>query len=383
MSTFGGTLAEIPGISVDRFDGANLDSEAFFLSHCHTDHMKGLEAPEFHEKLAQNRRFLYLSHVSAEIVRRMFPKIGDNLIELDMRSPTSVFLQSGAISVTPIPAGHCPGSIMFLFEAQVNVLYTGDYRINPRDIPKFTAFYDSLNAKKRIEAVYLDTTFFLKSYAKFPPRAESLEEICSIISDWISRSDKHVIGLDTSAKYGYEYLFIEIYKQIKMPIHVNDEIYEFYSRVPEMDRAVTRSKDTRIHSACGTTYRTVCPNTVHYNVKVVKVSAFRWKSESLQNGISEKTHNTHFVCYSTHASFEEGVELVKFLEPRKVEANVLHRETAEEILRNIRECLGEEGPKTKKVKLFEADEEERVREVGERGFGELSSILDSPPRKYT
>lgn len=35
MSTFPGLLDEIPKISVDRFDGKNLFSEAFFLSHFH------------------------------------------------------------------------------------------------------------------------------------------------------------------------------------------------------------------------------------------------------------------------------------------------------------------------------------------------------------
>lgn len=351
------------------------------------DHMKGLEESNFQDKIIENKQFLYLSHVSAEIIKNLYPKIAENLVELDMYYPTSIFLKDRAISVTPTPAGHCPGSIMFLFESEDNILYTGDYRINPRDIPKFKAFYDSLNIKKRIDSVYLDTTFFLKSYAKFPPRAESLEEICSIIKDWISRSDKHVVGLDTSAKYGYEYLFIEIYKQFKMPIHVNDEIFEFYSRVPEMDHAVTRSKDkTKIHSACGTTYKTVCPNAIAFKVKVIKISAFRWKSENLENGISEQTQNTHFVCYSTHASYEEGVELLKFLKPKRVEANVLHNKPSvdDEILRNIEEVLGYEEPKKKKVKLFDTKDVKREDESGfdVSGFGDVGCILDSPPRKY-
>lgn len=31
-------------------------------------------------------------------------------------------------TVTAIPAGHCPGSIMLLFEYKKRVLYTGDFR---------------------------------------------------------------------------------------------------------------------------------------------------------------------------------------------------------------------------------------------------------------
>lgn len=33
------------------------------------------------------------------------------------------------LSVTTVPAGHCPGSVMFLFEQNdKKILYTGDFR---------------------------------------------------------------------------------------------------------------------------------------------------------------------------------------------------------------------------------------------------------------
>lgn len=34
-------------ISIDRFDKDNLNSLAYFLSHCHTDHMVGLDCDTF------------------------------------------------------------------------------------------------------------------------------------------------------------------------------------------------------------------------------------------------------------------------------------------------------------------------------------------------
>lgn len=68
MSTFGGSFEEIPFISVDRFDEANLQSECFFLSHCHTDHMIGLEHPNGLPKV------LYTSEISAVIIRQKYPE---------------------------------------------------------------------------------------------------------------------------------------------------------------------------------------------------------------------------------------------------------------------------------------------------------------------
>lgn len=69
MSTFVGRFREIGGISADRFDGINLSSKVFFLSHCHTDHMYGLDNPDGLPGP------LYLSAISAVIIRRQYPNI--------------------------------------------------------------------------------------------------------------------------------------------------------------------------------------------------------------------------------------------------------------------------------------------------------------------
>lgn len=72
MSTFGGLLEEIKDISIDRFDGDNVQSKVFFLSHCHTDHMVGLRD---HSNGLPGP--LYVSPVTAVIVGRLFPCIKD------------------------------------------------------------------------------------------------------------------------------------------------------------------------------------------------------------------------------------------------------------------------------------------------------------------
>ena len=36
MCSFQGVFANLPGVSVDNFEGVNKDSDQFFLSHCHT-----------------------------------------------------------------------------------------------------------------------------------------------------------------------------------------------------------------------------------------------------------------------------------------------------------------------------------------------------------
>lgn len=77
MSTFSGLIEEIPGISIDRFDGENLKSKIFFLSHCHTDHMQGLHPN------CDLPGPLYLSQVSEVLVRKLYPNI-TNIISLSI-----------------------------------------------------------------------------------------------------------------------------------------------------------------------------------------------------------------------------------------------------------------------------------------------------------
>jgi len=65
MSSFPRQIYLYNYISIDRFDGDNLKSSAFFLSHCHSDHMVGLESNDFYQKLKSHMNIkLYLSNVS-------------------------------------------------------------------------------------------------------------------------------------------------------------------------------------------------------------------------------------------------------------------------------------------------------------------------------
>ncbi|XP_018562298.1 protein artemis [Anoplophora glabripennis] len=391
MSTFSGKIQEISHISVDRFDENNLTSEAYFLSHCHYDHMVGLHTHRFQNNLLENNKYLYASEISCAILKLLYPSLKNNIKILDIYTPTALLLKGGNISVLPIPAGHCPGSVMFLFETNIRILYTGDYRINKNDIKKLKAFYDSYKQVKQIETIYLDTTFFLKSYRKFPKREESLEELCKIIKGWTDKGKHFSIKLFTSAKYGYEYMFNEIYKKTGMPVHVNREVFNFYSTIPEMDKSVTLDCNaTQIHCSCGISYQYVCDKALNSKIRTIKVSAFRWTQDNLEDGFSSNSSETYYVCYATHASYEEGVELLKFLKPKSVEICVKHEDplTNLEIAKLIEEVLDEFRSVAEvnvKHKLFETEEnvsDESLTVVEEETIfnGFDIGILDSPPR---
>lgn len=386
MSTFGGKIQEIPDISVDRFDEDNLNSEVYFLSHCHSDHMRGLENVYFWEQLVKYHKFLYASQISCVILSKMYPFTSVNVKELSLYTPNTIYFNNKTLTVTIISAGHCPGSVMFLFETELNrILYTGDYRINKSDIKKCNQFYNSYKELQVIDKIYLDTTFFSKTYRKFPKRQESLTEICIIIKDHIEKGEHYWINLSTGANYGYEYLFKEIYKQLKMPVHVNRDAYNFYSLLPELDLSVTMdSLKTQIHYNCNG-YRKFCNFSLHRIILELRVTAWRWDSNSLKEGIVSHDKGTTNVCYSTHASLEEGMELIRFLKPKSIEMCVESKdaERNEEMNEIIEEVLRELHAPQKCAltpKLFKTEFKSKRKKYGNVDKSQ-SEILQSPPRE--
>ncbi|CAG9861951.1 unnamed protein product [Phyllotreta striolata] len=378
MSTFSGKIQEIPYISVDRFDGENLESQAYFLSHCHSDHMRGLTNKFVNEQLVENSKYLYASRVTCAILKKNYPNIESNLKELDVNVSYIISLDNNTFTTTLIPAGHCPGSVMFLFESHSTVLYTGDYRIHKNDLRKFNVFRG-----KTVDAVYLDTTFFLEEYPAFPARRDSLRELVRIARDWLDRGQNHHVNLIVCANYGYEHLIRGISSELKTPVHVNQAAFEFYSLIPELDRSVTRdARATRLHSKCRGFREPVCvedqPNCA---VKSIKISAWQWRGEALAGGISSLDDDgLHRLCYSTHASYEEGVALIEFLRPKRIEANVERGEPqADKAMRELIErhlgMIGggeeEEERAEEAPKLFELGGKRGKRER-EQSFGSSS-----------
>lgn len=384
-----------------RFDGDNHKSSVYFLSHCHTDHMEGLDNLTNLRLINGNHEAftLYTSPVSAEILKRLRPGIASKVKPLDIEVPTLIPVKEKFVCVTLIRAGHCPGSVMFLFEHEKKIiLYTGDYRIHKNDFRKFNAFKYPSGALKRIDKIYLDTTFFFKCYPFFPSRQTCVKEVCNIIREWLEQSKNHSIQLSTSARYGYEDLLIEVSKELDMPIHVRDSDaeYKFFRCIPEMDNAVTLSGNTTpLHNNCGNSYGTVCyqPEYPKHLMKVIRFSAMLWTENLLINnetGVVVGDDGIIKVCYSTHASLEEGQALIKTLRPKAIEPCVVPTdgEKYEEMMELVDEAMKEYKEKNSleakcetETKLFALREETINSETNQNSCSEvLRNLLESPPR---
>lgn len=179
----------MPGfyICVDAFRyGAVQGCNAYFLSHFHSDHYIGLTASWCHGPI-------YCSKVTGNLVKQQLKVDPKWVVTLDFEAIVEVPNTHG-VSVTMIPANHCPGSSLFLFEKVIGkgpkpkvqrILHCGDFRACPAHIehPQLMPdIVDSITGKTRqqkIDVCYLDTTYLNPRYS-FPPQDDVIQSCADI-----------------------------------------------------------------------------------------------------------------------------------------------------------------------------------------------------------
>lgn len=324
MSSFAGRMKEYPTISLDRFDRENLHARAYFLSHCHKDHMKGLKGPLLKRKLQFSRTVrLYCSFVTKELLLNN-PKYAfweEYIVPLELESPTQISLVDEAsgekeeVVVTLLPAGHCPGSVMFLFEgSHGNVLYTGDFRLPVGDVSRMEHLHSGSRVKD-IQSIYLDSTFYDPRFYQIPSREVCLSGISELVGKWIIQSPHHVVWLNCKAAYGYEYLFINLGEEFSTQIHVNT--LAMFKKMPEILSYVTTNRRTQIHACrhpkdeeffqgnrlpCGCTAADGTP----LRIISIKPSTMWFGERTKKTSVIIKTGGSSYrACFSFHSSYSE------------------------------------------------------------------------------
>ena len=193
----------LPGffICVDAFRyGAVEGCQAYFLSHFHSDHYIGLTSSWCHGPI-------YCSHVTANLVRQQLRVDPKWVIDLEFDQKAEVAGTQG-VKVTMIPANHCPGSSLYLFEKIVGkgknpkaqrVLHCGDFRACPAHVQHPLLRPDIVDAvtgrsvgQQKLDVCYLDTTYLTPKYA-FPSQEEVIKacaDMCvSLSKDRVDESD--------------------------------------------------------------------------------------------------------------------------------------------------------------------------------------------------
>jgi DNA cross-link repair 1A protein len=177
----------LPGLSicVDAFRyGAVEGCNAYFLSHFHSDHYVGLTSTWCHGPI-------YCSKVTANLVRQQLNVAPKWVVPLEYEVETEVPNTNG-VKVTMIPANHCPGSSLFLYEKTIGqgknpriqrILHCGDFRACKAHLEHsllMPTIVDEVTKKarqQRIDICYLDTTYLNPKYA-FPSQ-EAVIQACA------------------------------------------------------------------------------------------------------------------------------------------------------------------------------------------------------------
>nr|XP_037839275.1 protein artemis isoform X2 [Chlorocebus sabaeus] len=295
MSSFEGQMAEYPTISIDRFDRENLRARAYFLSHCHKDHMKGLRAPTLKRRLECSLKvYLYCSPVTKELLLtspkyRFWEK---RIISIEIETPTQISLVDEAsgekeeIVVTLLPAGHCPGSVMFLFQGNNGtVLYTGDFRLAQGEVARMELLHSGGRVKD-IQSVYLDTTFCDPRFYQIPSRV-------------------HMNKLDMFRNMPdiLHHLTTDRNTQIHACRHPKAEEYFEWSKLP-----------------CGITSR----NRIPLHIISIKPSTMWFGERSRKTNVIVRTGESSYrACFSFHSSYSEIKDFLSYVCPVNAYPNVI------------------------------------------------------------
>ncbi|KAI1814069.1 DRMBL-domain-containing protein [Poronia punctata] len=184
----------MPGfyICVDAFRyGAVKGCNAYFLSHFHSDHYIGLTANWSHGPI-------YCSKVTGSLIKNQLRTNAKYIKELEFEETVEVPGTEG-VTVTMLPANHCPGSSLFLFEKKVGkgtnaraqrILHCGDFRACPAQVAHPLLRPETLDAvsgkvkQQKIDVCYLDTTYLNPRYS-FPLQDDVVRacaEFCKSLS---------------------------------------------------------------------------------------------------------------------------------------------------------------------------------------------------------
>ncbi|XP_035756970.1 protein artemis [Egretta garzetta] len=260
-------------------------------------------------------------------------------VALEVETPTQISLvdetsgEKEDIEVTLLPAGHCPGSVMFLFEGENGtVLYTGDFRLAKGEAARMELLHSGTRVKD-IQSVYLDTTFCDPKFYHIPSREECLNGILELVRSWTSLTRYHVVWLNCKAAYGYEYLFINLSEELGIKVHVNK--LDMFRNMPEILYHITTDRCTQIHACrhprdddcfrgnrlpCGLT----CQNGTPLHIISIKPSTM-WFGERMKktNVIVRTGESTYRACFSFHSSYSEIKDFLSYICPVNVYPNVL------------------------------------------------------------
>ena len=131
--------------------------------------MVNLNEPELFERLKRYNLKIYCHTVSAALLSALsiYVHLTPYKVPLDSDNETTLKIslegdETHTLTVTLIPAGHCPGSVTFLLISKEKcVLFTGNFRWQVGHTKRINHLFDNLQeaAAHNFDNIYIDTRF--------------------------------------------------------------------------------------------------------------------------------------------------------------------------------------------------------------------------------
>ncbi|CAG9534321.1 unnamed protein product [Cercopithifilaria johnstoni] len=360
MNAFCGRFNECNWISIDQFGSDNLKSSAFFLSHCHSDHMQGLDSDQFYAIISGKFAAFYCHKISKTLLssEHYYSRLLDHIVPKNYNEKFTItaicddeqresLLPSSSADVTFLDARHIPGSTMILFEFHdgFRLLYTGDCRLSKDDWITCDTLKDPLTSSgfKRLDALYFDSTFCRKGAENIPTLKQSCALCVKMVKDWLEKDSNNKV-LMWCGRFGHELLLKAIWDELRIKCHVTTMKYRIYSKIDFLSDCVTPvARDTRVH-ACSTKpsvteevfyenkQNVVAKRKDHVNfkqkmstcwqcrpdhnsVRIIKPSAIWFLRRNKKNALGYENNRFCRLFYSGHCSLTEIEDAFSLLRP--------------------------------------------------------------------
>lgn len=299
-----------------------------FLSHCHSDHLSGIES-------FRSPRVLHCTPITAQFLLLKYPKLSGCI---ETHEVGSVFYID-AITITVFDANHTPGSAMFLFESPLGrkTLHTGDFRANEKvckSIEKFSP----------VNQLFIDSTY-ATSKLIFISREVCIKWVQNKVTENLAKNILTLIGTYTIGK---EELVIAVSNHINQPVFAPVDRYQSvrhlmdtnYCKKSNFTDDATKSKVFLVPIGdCNDKNAAHWAHQYGYN-SVCAIAATGWSGKkgwetprvNFVDGVSVTLFS---VPYSDHSSPNELLEFVKVARPKKIISTTSRSQNEEEKIQKM------------------------------------------------
>ena len=174
--------------------------------------MMGLNAPALFERLKRYNLKIFCPKVSAALLSALplYVHLTPYIVPVDSDNETTLNVSlegddTHTLTVTIFPAGHCPGSVMFLLVSkEKSVLFTGNFRWQVGHTKRINHLFDDLQeaAVHNFDNIYIDTTFCKTDSIVIPCRESFLSTIFEAVSAWLCSFQNNVVHFCNKTRYG-------------------------------------------------------------------------------------------------------------------------------------------------------------------------------------